>query len=663
MDFKLLSQSVKAQFESMAQDQLFVANVDKYEIWETYLEAFPEGTNPIYKERTEHDCNCCKQFIRTVGGAVTIVDGQVKTIWDVQVGGFYQVVADALAAYVRSKAIKNQLLHFEARVGKNTTVQLTEEGSTITWDHFEVTIPRQYVKTDIDTILSHSRANHDVLKRSLEEITLESAQTVLELIDQNSLYRGEEHRSIVNKFIQLKRAFDQITDDKSIFLWEKSMKLKGASRIRNSVIGSLLSDLSDGRDLEGAVKSFEEKVAPSNYKRPKALVTKGMIDQAQKKVAELGFESALGRRYAEASDITINNVLFADRDVQPVMKNVFDDLREETPSNHNFDKVEEVSVEKFINDIVPGAHSIEAFVENKHNGNFFSLIAPQDTESSNMFKWDNNFSWSYNGEVADSMKAQVKAAGGNVEGEFRASLAWYSRNDLDLHLVEPNGHLISYNCMGSSNRKGRLDVDNTRGGTKDKPAVENIFWPKASDMQEGKYKILVHNYAGSNTNEAGFDFELEFKGEIYNMSYARPTIGKVVCVEFMYTHAKGIEILNSLPTTKTSKQVWGVNTENFRKVNMIMNSPNHWDGNQTGNKHYFFVLDKCANEDSSRGFYNEFLNEELTPHRKVFEILGSKLRVEHSENQLSGLGFSSTQRSSALFKVKGNFNRTVKVLF
>ena len=217
--------------------------------------------------------------------------------------------------------------------------------------------------------------------------------------------------------------------------------------------------------------------------------------------------------------------------------------------------------------------------------------------------------------------------------------------------------------MSSSNRKGRLDVDNTSGGTKDKPAVENIFWPKASDMQEGKYKILVHNYYGSNTNEAGFDFELEFKGEIYNMSYDRPTIGKVACVEFMYTHAKGIEIIKSLPTTKTSKQVWGVNTENFRKVNMVMNSPNHWDGNQTGNKHYFFVLDKCANEDSSRGFYNEFLNEELTPHRKVFEILGSKLRVEHSENQLSGLGFSSTQRSSALFKVKGNFNRTVKVLF
>ena len=59
----------------------------------------------------------------------------------------------------------------------------------------------------------------------------------------------------------------------------------------------------------------------------------------------------------------------------------------------------------------------------------------------------------------------------------------------------------------------------------------------------------------------------------------------------------------------------------------------------------------------------EFLKEELTPHRKVIEIVGSKMRAKETENQLSGVGFSSTKRSSVMCRVKGKFTRTVRVIF
>ena len=128
---------------------------------------------------------------------------------------------------------------------------------------------------------------------------------------------------------------------------------------------------------------------------------------------------------------------------------------------------------------------------------------------------------------------------------------------------------------------------------------------------------------------------------------------------------KGGELtfIDSLPSTIASKKIWGLNTETFSRVNMIMHSPNHWDEQKIGNKHVFFMLDKCINPDAARGFYNEFLKEELHDNRKVFEVLGSKMKTEPCDNQLSGLGFSSTQRNTILCKVTGNFSRIIKINF
>jgi hypothetical protein len=95
----------------------------------------------------------------------------------------------------------------------------------------------------------------------------------------------------------------------------------------------------------------------------------------------------------------------------------------------------------------------------------------------------------------------------------------------------------------------------------------------------------------------------------------------------------------------------------------MMMSPNFWDDKTVGNKHYFFMLDGCLNDGKARGFFNEFFKEELTPHRKVLEMVGSKMRTDESDRQLSGLGFSSTQRNSVLCRVKGSFNRVVKITF
>jgi hypothetical protein len=94
-----------------------------------------------------------------------------------------------------------------------------------------------------------------------------------------------------------------------------------------------------------------------------------------------------------------------------------------------------------------------------------------------------------------------------------------------------------------------------------------------------------------------------------------------------------------------------------------MLSPNYWNGRPVGNKHWFFMLQDCVREGSSRGFFNEQLSDSLREHRKVFEILGSKMRTEAEGEQLSGLGFSSTKRNNVYAKIRGAFTRTVNIVF
>jgi len=431
------------------------------------------------------------------------------------------------------------------------------------------------------------------------------------------------------------------------------------------VIGTLLSDLSEGVDLEAAVKKFEDKVSGTNYKRPTALVTTAMVKKAQQKVEELGLQDALARRFAVAPDLTINNVLFADRTAK-VQMNAFDVLAKESKgSPKNLDKVEEISIEDFISNVLPKAGSIEVLVENRLTPNLVSLLAPANEGAPNLFQWNNGFSWSYNGEVTDSIKEKVKAAGGRVDGALRVSLSWTNSDDLDLHMHGPKGSHVYYSRSHRRANGAFLDLDmNGMDKHDDISPVENIIWEDENRIDEGVYRIVVNQYNKRMNDREGFIVELDFKGQVYTFNYPKAhRSGNIEVLTFKYSKKGGVEIIDSIGHTKQSKEVWGMNTESFQKVSLVMNSPNFWDGQTNGNKHYFFMLEGCVNPSATRGFYNEYLRGELHEHRKVFELLSGKLKAEFTEEQLSGLGFSSTQRNDLIVKVGGSFNRTLKVKF
>lgn len=660
--FKHIKEKVQQQFAIISQYDLFKVDLDKDILWEAYLNSF---SDPI--ERQEHNCNCCKSFIKNYGGIVAIKDNEIKTLWDFEVCCPFDKVPQTLHTLVSEAGINQVFLSKEKNLGTDFNLKLIDKDNIIRYEHFSLELPVNKILSrneSIESVNSELVSTKNVFKRSLNEITLDSVDTVLELISQNSLYRGEEFKAGLLSFKAHLSVVAQLISEPKVdyYAWAN---FKQGGKIRNTSIGTLLTDLSEGMELDRAVSRFEAMVAPSNYKRPTALITKAMIEQAESTIKDLGLEQSLYRRHAITSDIPVEQVLFVDRNVTGKASGLFEELKEDVPVNiKTLSKIEEISVDTFLNDVVPTATGIEILLEGKQQNNFMNLIAPKFADAPILFLWYNGISWDYVGNVADSMKERVKAAGGKIEGALRFSIQWNDDGDnnidFDAHAIEPDGHEIYFSNKGQKSKlSGMIDVDiiNPNG----KVAVENIIWDKEPI---GITTLFVHNYSMS-TSSKGFSAEIEFNGQVFEYHYNKPLHGneKITVAKIEITK-DGLKVIKSLDSKVSgiSREIWGIDTNKFHKVSMILNSPNHWD-KPIGNKHTFFIIDKVKNPERPRGIFNEFLKPEYLKHKKVFELLGNKLKVEDSEQQLAGLGFSSTQRAEVICKVSGKFPRLIKVKF
>ena len=60
--FNTFKIAVQKQFNTMKDSVVFRSSLDKDLLWEKYLASFPEGTNPMFRTRTEFDCSCCRSL-------------------------------------------------------------------------------------------------------------------------------------------------------------------------------------------------------------------------------------------------------------------------------------------------------------------------------------------------------------------------------------------------------------------------------------------------------------------------------------------------------------------------------------------------------------------------------------------------------------------------
>ena len=713
-----LTKLIQAQFDKMCETgMLFKSSITGQQVWDAYLNGF--GDDPLFRDPNSsiHNCNTCKNFIRRYGNIVAIDDNyNIMTMFDIvdqmnqdvfkeysnSMNDMHQLLVNAPVSNVfvetfdmlkslPYEACKKTNQVFRLGINKNHKRYTKEEaekfgvvvpGEIRTFHHFHLDIPREFIDfsgKSTESVQTDFRSAKDVFKRTLNELPVDTLELVRDLINQGSLLNGDTYLPKVMKVLEDVKKFKSLIlsdNQEDNYAWVHSYQNPFA-KFKNELIGVFCTELAEGMELNKACINWNKRVDPVNYMKAKSPITETQKKRAQEFVEENGYLESFDRRFARLGDIDVNEIIHKNVKNDTVKAaSIFDKISTKSTSRHKrneFKGIEEVHIDKFMKDILPTCTSVEVYLENRHQGNLVTLTTSKDPFCKQMFKWDNPYSWTYSGNLAGKsmIKQAVKLAGGNIEGVLNFRLAWNDnsqndRSDLDAWATEPNNTSIGYSSSYRKDRgdnrtsmSGQLDVDNT--DPNGKIAVENITWTDSSKMKDGQYKLWVNQFSARNSQ--GFKAEIEFNGEIHSYSYDKPVVGNIVVAIVTLKNGE-FTIEHKLPSSSTSKTLYGLDTQQFHKVNLVCLSPNYWGENNVGHKHFFFMLDKCKADKALRSFHNENLNSELRDHRKVLDILANVNMLEPTtDKELSGVGFNSTVRDEVILRLKGNFKRTIKVKF
>jgi hypothetical protein len=719
---KQFRKQMNLQLDKMvATGKLFRANLTGDSLWKLYLASF--DNDPIFRdpESSVHDCNHCNNFIRRYGNIVALDENlEIITLF-----GFipeeeeFIPVTNALDKALKECKIKdvffetfNSLNSLPYEVCKKTATSFklgvdtnikryTPEEADLygvvtpkkvyTFEHMSLQLPKDFVKMgkeSIEKITSDYRDAKYVFKRGMDEISGDTLSLVEDLIKQGSLLDGTAHLDKVIAFKDLKIVYDKVPEkDKDNWCWINSYQLNIA-KFKNTLIGVLCSELSEGMELNKACQNWNKRVDPVNYMKATAPITKKQIAEAKLFVETNGYEESFNRRVAVIEDIKASEILHLNSGDGKIAKlSVFDNVKS-TSTRHKkseFEGVEEIPIEKFMKDILPGCTSVEAFLKNNHENHMVTLTTSADNDSRPIFKWPNNYSWTFNGNLAgkSELAKKVESKGGRIDGVFRFTHSWNelepNQSLMDLHVFMPGcklpnqftggptvmGRRVGWNQRSDTHSGGIQDVDYTAQAPKGYIPVENITFPTLSKMPEGVYTCMIHNWNYRGSGGKG-KAEIEFNGNLYQYIYPATknhewvTIAEVTLKdgEFFIEHK-----LSTIDGFGESKEFYGLETNHFHKVNLVCLSPNYWGESEIGNKHYFFMLEGAKTPTSVRGFHNENLNSKLLKYRKVMEVLANTTMVEPDTKELSGLGFNSTVRDEVILRLKGSHKRVVKVKF
>lgn len=714
MLFIELNKKIQDRFLEMQQYKLFRSTMTGQEVWDTYINGFLPEENPVFRDpnSSTQNCNNDKNFLRRYGNIVAITPaGELLTMFDIAVEGEFKTTIPNLAKILRAAGVSEVFvetfdelnsLPYERTNKQQTRFQLGHEktlkkytqeecdkfgvvnpDNIYTFNHFHVFLDKRFVDfsgKSAEAIMGLARDAKNVFQRALVEIPLDTLELVRDLIVQGSLLNGNTYLDKVNAFIQLKKEYDEFTGNKDLWCWYKSLGL-GIAKFRNEVIGTLCQDLAEGMEINAACQAWNKKVDPTNFMKATAPVTKKQIQDAERTIENLGYlESITSRRFAELFDIDASEIRFKDVDGKQVVAGGLFDKMKVASTRHRkaeFDGVETVNIERFMKEILPSCTAVSLYLENQHQSNLVALFTGQ---GKNMFKWNNQFSWTYANNLTgvSSLTQMVAAKGGRVDGVFRFTHSWNrlapNQSLMDLHVFMPDCPLPKQNT-GGPNIKGRRVGWNNRedfqsGGVQDVDyvnqappgyiPVENITFPDITKMPNGKYECYIHNWNFRGTAGEG-EAEIAINGDLYQYVYPKTKNHQWVHVATVTLANNRFSIEHHLPETNVNKTIWNLQTGEFHRCNLICHSPNFWGDNNQGNLHYFFMLDGCKSDIALRSFHAEYLNSELYGHRKVLDYLANTIMIEPADKQLAGVGFNSTIENEVILKLEGSHKRIIKV--
>jgi hypothetical protein len=635
-------------------------------------------------ERQQHyTCRTCRRFMDRFGDLVTIdANGDARSvIWnEATAPAFFKSAVAAMKNVVAGSAVTGVFLNDESTWGTPTTKASIDPATEqvkapFEWHHMTVKANAKMVHKPtalLTTNQAKAEKLHDRegLCRALDELSIDTVRTAHTYLTTGSLYRSEKCVTVAKWLLDLHEALvgakNKHASVRDHLTWRAAaLAPAGFCHVKSTMIGTLLEDI-DAK-VNGVAKysfaqikaRFDEKMSAANYQRATVAPSAGNIAAAEKIIATMQATGSLDRRYAKLEDL-----LFTWRSASHRLAGV---AKAGAVFGHLTPKAPRATVatslatdmpamlmtwDKFQRVVLPDAVSIDALVP-ASSDRFVALVTAQ-SESPPLLQWDteddrNPVSWYYHAGIDAEIKRRVIGAGGMYEGcDIRASLAWNNRNDLDIHVIAPNGEEVFFN-----NKRARcggwLDVDmNVRGETE--TPCENIRWAKGGAAR-GRYTVFVENYSFHERSfqATPFRVELEVNGEVFHFDGVTPsgaTHGSSRITVAMFDYIPGHKLAATPPglrAPQTNGRGWNVTPGTWAKITGIVASPNLWGATpltQHG-RHMFFLLEGCRDttEGVGRGFFVETLRSEFHSIRSTLEAYAAGATIDGAEQATAcGIG-------------------------
>lgn len=380
-------------------------------LWSRYLDSFSDPA-----ERQYHNCHACRRFVERFG-ALTVIgdDGRLTpALWSEE---------DAPESYRPALATMARAVHRS----KVTGVFLSSEKvwgtpETGIWHHLAVR-PMEgmlFKKSPVQSAeqaMAEKLENFKNVTRALGEFAPSHVETALTLLKSDNLYRSEKVLGQAEWLHALHTAISSVRGSaRSRIIWRAVASAPaGFCHPRSSMIGTLLSDIAEGKDFGDVSRAFAAKMHPLSYQRPKAAPSAGTIEAAEKLVERLGLQASLDRRFARLGEI---QAVWRPKKQEPSeIDGVFGHLksraREQTKGLAAPQQT--MTWEKFQRVLLPTADRLEFKAPSR--GSYTALVTAVNMEAPPILQWDlegarNPVSWYFwNGGASASQF-------GLVSGQF-----------------------------------------------------------------------------------------------------------------------------------------------------------------------------------------------------------------------------------------------------
>lgn len=352
--------------------------------------------------RQHYDCNCCRRFVDTYGGLVTIdaaTGVRTPVLWD-PFGDypawptFWNAAVAALCRTVAEAKVNGVFLSSDATWGtpSNQPGPGSKYAGLRTWTHLHGENPSVWkgARQTAGQRMAELAQDFQVLISALTEYRADAAAEAVRVLESDALGRSEKALELGKWFAALRAAWE--TDRgpaRTNRVWRAvATAPPGWAHVKNTIIGTLLDDLQAGLDFPTVKARWEKKVHPLQYQRPTAL-SEGNLKVAEKLIQEMGAADSLKRRFARLDEVTA----FwrpSGTEAKPVEGGVFGHLRARagaaTPVKPLDLPPKVMTWVRFAAEVLPTVGKLDVLVPSR--GNFYALVTAAVPDAPPVLQWD-----------------------------------------------------------------------------------------------------------------------------------------------------------------------------------------------------------------------------------------------------------------------------------